>query len=630
MTYCLRFYFGYLVRVAGQYNFANNFLFMKKFLLLLFFVAISLQAQSGLLDALDLDKDGPLDVDKAFVFSAEAYDAKSLLVGWQIAEEHYIYRDKVNFEIIGDDRVQLLPFVLPDGAIKIDDFFGKTAVYDHDFNVLLPLQKSDDVQKITLRVHYQGCSAKFNICYPPVQRDIALSLPSDIAPKVLDDLASQLPQQDRIVQGFAQDNILKILVSFFGLGLLLAFTPCTFPMIPVISSIIVGKGKQITRERAFMLSLVYVLAVSVTYSVAGILTGLLGENIQALLQNVWVIGGFSALIALLALSMFGLFELHLPPLLQHRLHRLNYYHQQGRHLFGAALMGLLSGLIVGPCLTAPLAGVLIFIADQGNPVLGGLALFSLSIGMSLPLLVAGTWFGTLLPRAGHWMHVVKSIVGVLMLALAIWMLERIIPSWIGLLLWGALCIVTSVYLGAFSTVNIHSSSWQKLRKAISLILLIYGSLLVIGGASGSHSVWRPLEAVIAVTDDKKPMALPFIKINSLIDLKAQLSQSNSLIMLDFYADWCMECRKMEATTFRDDRVMKALAHAKILRIDMTDNTDKHKALLNYFRLFGPPALLFFDSHGKEYIRHRWIGGITASRLINHLASLPDKAHPTFD
>ncbi len=613
---------------------------MKNLLLLIFFI-VPFHAQSGLLDMLGLNADNPLSVDAVFVFSADINDAKSVLASWQIAEGNYLYRDKIRFELVGNDGVQLLSFSLPDGETRTDKFFGPTNVYYQDIEVLLSLQKSNQEEEVILRAHYQGCSATFNICYPPVQRDVSLLLPainiSDILARsgnppqismqnepIISRPGAMLSQQDCIAQRLVQGNILKVLAGFFVLGLLLSFTPCTFPMLPILSSIIAGKGERVTRQRAFILSSVYVLAMAITYSIAGILTGFLGESIQALLQNSWIIGAFSALMIVLASSMFGLFDLQLPQSMRQFLHQFGHRRQSG-HIIGAGLMGLLSVLIVGPCLTPPLAGALIFIGNQGDPVLGGAALFALSIGMGLPLLIIGTCFGALLPKAGAWMNAIKAIIGVLMLALAIWMLERIIPGWMALLLWGSLCIVTAVYMGAFNALNMGVSGWYKLWKGIGLLLLIYGSLLIVGGTSGSHNLWQPLDAIVATGSIKRSARATFIKVGSLMELQQQLSHTDSPAMVNFYADWCVECKIMETTTFHDSRVVEMLAEINAFQIDMTDNTDQHKALLKHFGLFGPPALLFFDRDGNEYIHHRWIGSISASRMLTHLASLPDQA-----
>jgi thiol:disulfide interchange protein DsbD len=610
---------------------------MKKyFFLFLLVLSFSVQARPGLLDSLGLGNefDTPPDVDEVFIFSAQVQDPQSLLAGWQIAEGNYLYRDKIKFELLDNDNVQLLAFSLPAGENKMDEIFGLSEVYHHDTDVVLPIKRTNASQQFTLKAHYQGCSETFNICYPPTNKTILLTLPAitdndNQATIETNNSVSNMPavsilaDQDRIAQSLAEDSLIKIMLGFFGLGLLLAFTPCVFPMIPILSSIIVGGGERITTHRAFILSLSYILAMSVTYTAAGVMTGLLGENLQAMFQNPWIIGSFSGLFVILSLSMFGLFELQLPHALQHRLHQIS-HKQQGGSLAGAALMGLLSGLIVGPCLAPPLAGALIFIGQHGDPVLGGLALFMLSMGMGLPLLIIGTSAGSLLPKAGDWMNTIKAIFGILMLGLAIWMLERIIPGWVSLLLWGALLIVSAVYLGALNMLAIDANGWEKLRKGLGLILLIYGSLLIIGGASGSHNVWQPLQA-IAQTNQNNTQdghGLAFTQVQNLSELEQLLAQSKQPAMLDFYADWCVDCKKMEATTFQDATVAAALIGTRLIQVDITDYTEEQRALLKHFGLFGPPTLLFFDASGKELSQYRLIGGTSAPELLDHLNKLP--------
>jgi thiol:disulfide interchange protein DsbD len=611
---------------------------MKRILfLLLLLVASSVQARPGLLDSLGFSDDieTPPDVDEAFAFSAQNQDEQSLLARWDIAEGNYLYRNKIHFEIEDkSNTVKLGDYQLPAGENKVDEIFGLTEVYHHDTEVSLPISRSNEAQQITLKARYQGCSETFNICFPPTEKTVVINLPEITQTDAVksteanqsDPAPSALSAQDRIAKSLEEDNTITILLGFFGLGILLAFTPCVFPMIPILSSIIVGEGERITTHRAFILSLAYVLAMSVTYTVAGVMTGLLGENLQSMFQNPWIIGSFSGLFVLLALSMFGLYELQLPHAVQHRLHQIS-HQQQGGHVVGAALMGLLSGLIVGPCLAPPLAGALIFIGQQGDPVLGGSALFALSMGMGLPLLVIGTSAGSLLPKAGDWMETIKSIFGVLMLALAIWMLERIIPGWVSLLLWGGLLIVTAVYLGAFNAIHIDASGWEKLWKGIGVILLIYGGLLLIGGASGSQNIWQPLHTVLASEQIKQsPQArLNFTQISNLDDLEQQLKQTNTISMLDFYADWCVECKRMEVTTFQDADVIKAFNNKAAIQLDMTDNNAEHKALLKQLGVFAPPTLLFFDANGREYRQYRLVGSATPAELLTHLAKLPPTA-----
>jgi thiol:disulfide interchange protein DsbD len=604
---------------------------MKKilFLLLISFTFI-VPAQAGLLDNIGFGNDGlPPSQDEAFQFDMAVQDPQTLLARFTVAAGNYLYRDKIKFEISGTHPIQILHFELPEGKNKIDEIFGPTDVFFDDIDIQLPLNRSPQQQNISLTVHYQGCSETFNICYPPTKKIIELVLPASntsLVDKANTQVLSSTPllsEQDRLAQSLANDNLFTILISFFGLGLLLAFTPCVFPMIPILSSIIVGEGKDITTRRAFILSLVYVLAMSLTYTVAGLLTGLLGANLQTMLQNPWVISSFSALFVVLSLSMFGLYELQLPQGIQDRLHRIS-HNQTGGKLAGVALMGLLSGLIVGPCLAPPLAGALVFIGQQGDPLLGASALFSLSMGMGIPLLVIGTSAGSLLPKAGPWMDGIKSVFGVLMIALAIWLLERIIPGWVALLLWGSLLIVSAVYLGALNSLSMVSTGWEKLLKGFGLIILVYGSLLIVGSASGSQNVWQPLTALTSPSFNtgENQHGVKFIQIDNLTELEQQLSRSTRPVMLDLYADWCTECKTMEMTTFKDPAVVAALANTTTLQLDMTDNTAEHKALLKKFSIFGPPTILFFDSQGDEYSQYRLIGGLDAQDFSKHIANIP--------
>ena len=604
---------------------------MKK-IVFLFLISLTfiVPAQASILDNVSFGNDGlPPSQDEAFQFDITAQDPQTLLARFTVAPGNYLYRDKIRFEISGTQPIQILPFDLPKGKNKIDEVFGPTDVFFHDIDIQLPLDRNPQQQNILLTVYYQGCSETFNICYPPTKKIVELVLPtSDIRStgKVNTQVLSSsqsLSEQDRLAQSLANDNLFTILISFFGLGLLLAFTPCVFPMIPILSSIIVGEGKDITTRRAFVLSLVYVLAMSLTYTVAGLFTGLLGANLQTMLQNPWVISSFSALFVVLSLSMFGLYELQLPQGIQDRLHQIS-HNQTGGKLAGVALMGLLSGLIVGPCLAPPLAGALVFIGQQGDPILGASALFSLSMGMGIPLLIIGTSAGSLLPKAGPWMDGIKSVFGVLMIALAIWLIERIIPGWVALLLWGSLLVISAVYLGALNSLTMVSTGWDKLLKGFGLIILVYGSLLIVGSASGSQNVWQPLTVLTSPgsSTGNTQHGVKFIQIDNLIELEQQLFQSTKPVMLDLYADWCTECKTMEMTTFKDPAVVAALANTTALQLDMTDNTAEHKALLKKFSIFGPPTILFFNSQGDEYSQYRLIGGLDAQDFSQHLTNIP--------
>ncbi len=603
---------------------------MKKFLFFILLLTVfNAHARNSLFDGLGLDNqdDVPPLVEDAFQFSAEVNDDNSILAHWKILDGNYLYRNKLEFEVVGNDQVKLGEIRLPAGENKQDENFGLVEVYHDDLSFIIPIKRPEGATTFTLKARFQGCSEKFGICYPPSEQqvDLALAALSQAPQQKVDDtinpVAQQLTEQDRIAQKLEQENLGQIIIGFIGLGLLLAFTPCIFPMIPILSSIIVGEGEHITTRRAFTLSLIYVLAMSVTYTIAGVITGLLGENLQAMFQNPWIISAFSALFIVLALSMFGLFELQLPNSIQHRLHQLS-HRQQGGKLMGVAIMGLLSGLIVGPCLAPPLAGTLIFIGQHADPVLGGLALFALSIGMGIPLLIIGTSAGKLLPRAGNWMLFIKSIFGVLLLGLAIWMLERIIPGWLTLILWGGLFIVTAVYIGAFNQLDIDATDLSKLSKGLGLILFIYGALLMVGGASGSQNVWQPLQAIVKTSNNSSvAQHLEFTRINDLKELNRRLSSTTQPVMLDFYADWCTECKIMENTTFQDPDVLAAMKDYTLLQLDMTENTQVHKDMLKSLRVFGPPTMLFFDKTGKELKQQRLVGYVKTDTFLDHVQQI---------
>lgn len=599
----------------------------KQFFLFLISFLFILPLQAGLLDDLSND-DLPPTQDEAYQLAIDVQDHQTLDARFTVAPGNYLYRDKIKFEVTAENPIQILPYTLPEGKIKDDEIFGPTVVFFNDISIPLTLNRSQAEQNITVTAYYQGCSDTFNICYPPTKKQYELILPAydgqPATPAQTTTSSTQpLSEQDQLAQSLAQDSLFTVLLSFLGLGLLLAFTPCVFPMIPILSSIIVGEGDHITTRRAFTLSLVYVLAMSVTYTIAGLLTGLLGANLQTMLQNPWVIGSFSALFFILSLSMFGLYELQLPQGLQDRLHQIS-HNQKGGKLVGVAIMGLLSGLIVGPCLAPPLAGALIFIGQQGDPVLGALALFSLSMGMGLPLLAIGTSAGSLLPKAGSWMEDIKAVFGVLMLGLAVWLLERIIPVPLSLFLWGTVLIIGAVFLGATQALPSIAGGWEKLLKGFGVALLIYGALLIIGSASGSHSVWQPLQGMANVnsTSGHSNNGVKFTQIQNLADLEQQIALSDKPLMLDLYADWCVECKTMEMTTFQDPNVVATLANATPLQLDMTDNNDEHKALLKQFGIFGPPTILFFDPQGEEYKQYRLIGNMNAQEFNEHLAKIP--------
>lgn len=584
--------------------------------------------------------------DEAFHFYAEIKDANTLWVSWRIADGYYLYREKFNLALGDAPGVRLGPYEIPHGEPKQDPEFGSVEIFHKDVGFAVPLERSSlDAGRIELRAAFQGCAER-GVCYPPMEKRVDLELPAGgvlgTAPAVARSAAPAmgecqigsptgfvetegLSEQCAIVDHLRKDSIWLTALSFLGMGLLLAFTPCIFPMIPILSGIIVGHGHKITTGRAFMLSLSYVLASALAYTVFGVLAGLFGSNLQALFQEPRVIIAFSAVFVLLALSMFGLFSLQLPGFLQSTLARVS-NQQHGGTLAGAAVMGALSALIVGPCVAAPLAGALIYIGQTGDALLGGLALFSLGLGMGLPLLVIGASAGKLLPRAGTWMNAVKAVFGVGLLAIAVWLLGRVLPSAVTLLLWALLLIVPAIYMGALDALPANVSGWRRLWKGVGIAMLAYGILLLIGVASNSTNPLQPLKGITGATTLAGSPVLPvdelkFRPVNSVLELEkaiADASAHGESVMLDFYADWCVSCKEMEHYTFKDPRVIKALGSMVLLKADVTDNTEQHAALMKHFGLIGPPATLFFGADGQERKALRVIGFMEADEFLAHV------------
>jgi len=392
--------------------------------------------------------------------------------------------------------------------------------------------------------------------------------------------------------------------------------------VPILSGIIVGQGKELTARQGFVLSLVFVLAMAVTYAVIGVMAGLFWKNLQAVFQNRWVIIAFAAVFVVLALSMFGFFKLQLPSSLQSRLTMAS-SRQQGGTLHGVAVMGLFSALIVGPCVAPPLAGALLYIGRTGDALLGGLALFVLGLGMGLPLLIIGASTGKLLPKAGVWMQTVQAIFGVLLLGVAVWLLERVLPGPVTLLLWGLLAITSAIYMGATDLLDAVASPGRKLSKGLGLALLVYGAALILGAASGSSDVFRPLGELVAAGECAVvPTAqLAFSPVKGVEGLKTALQKAqaeNKTAMLDLYADWCVECKLIEKNTFTDRAVQQSLANAVLLRADVTENDRADQELLKSLELYGPPAILFFDSNSMERRHHRLVGYIGPEEFWSHL------------
>jgi thiol:disulfide interchange protein DsbD len=560
----------------------------------------------------------PLPQEQAFVPSLSIPDPFTLEVSWDIEPGYYLYRDSFAFSN-PENAVQLGTPQLPAGVMELDEEFGETEVYYDRVNIRVPLSRSSPDALITdIRIVYQGCK-KDSICYPPA----SITLPADLPQASISDgaeiIQAPVSEQDRLVAVIADAGLLTIMSVFLGLGLLLAFTPCCLPMVPILSGIIAGQGDNVTTVRAFWLSVSYVLGMAFTYTIAGAIFGAAGGQIQAALQTPVIISFVAILFVVLSLAMFGVYELQLPAAIQTRLSTVGDKGKAGSFI-GTAVMGAVSALVVSTCVAPPLVAALAVIAQTGDVARGAFALFSLSMGMGIPLIVFGTSAGKLLPKAGAWMNAVKGVFGFMLLGLAIWMLDRILPGMVIMLLWAALALFAGVWSGAFTRLEKPVSGGAVIGKSIGLLLVIYGAALLVGALSGSTSPLQPLNRISGESAAHEE-ELPFTYIKTVADFDAALAQAaanDQTLMLDFYADWCVSCKEMEAWTFTDQQVHAALADAVLLQADVTANDAADKALLERFGIFGPPTIVFFDRDGNEVRGQRVIGYMATDDFLNHL------------
>ncbi len=613
---------------------------MKHILFLLFPLLISLSAQAeGFLSSLKFgSNDEPLRVEEAYQFSAEVESPEQLRLLWRIADETYLYYDKLEVKLIDAEGISIGNYNLPkptvkQDALRPDGTIGELAVFYDDIDLLVPLIRTNiTASPIELEIKYQGC-ADLGICYPPVTQKTTLNLPAATKPTAISDAPLNLAtpsitteevvaEQDRLADILVNESIWLVVAVFFGAGLALALTPCIFPMIPILSGIIAGHGTKITQSKAFILSLVYVLAMAITYTSIGIAMGLLGGNLQVAFQDPWVLSAFVAVFVFLALSMFGFYELQLPHGLQTKLTAVSNKQRSGS-LVGVAIMGFLSALIVGPCVAPPLAAALIVIGQTGDWMRGGISLFALSMGMGTPLLILGASAGKLLPKAGAWMDAVKAVFGVGLLAVAIVMLERIIPAPVSMALWGILLVVSAIYMGALRVLPIEASGWDHLWKGLGVVMMIYGALMLVGTAAGGKDTVQPLRGLGlgAAVSTTAPAHVAWKSIKSVADLDRELAAASAQgkpVMLDFIADWCVSCKEMERYTFSDPKVINVLSNYQLLQADVTAYDEIDKALIEgRFGLAGPPGIIFYDRNGQERRNHRLVGFMAADEFAAH-------------
>ena len=588
-----------------------------------------------------------LDPEVAFKLSAHATDAKTIELRFDVAPGYHLYRDKLNVEVL-PGAVQLAPLQVPQGKVVFDTTFQQDVeIFAEPVTLRLPIDETGTAP-FKLIVGNQGCADK-GLCYPPMQRAFrvqpgagAMTLTAlteaqaeawqpgltttaaATATTAAGAAALESTTQDsgRFASALKSRSLLTVAGVFLLAGLLLSFTPCVLPMIPILSSIIVGQSGTVSKAKGFSLALVYSLGMAMVYTAFGMVAGLMGEGLAAALQNAWVLGGFALLLIILSLSMFGVYELQLPSGLQNRMNEASSRLKGGQHV-GVFVMGGMSALVVGPCVAAPLAGALVYISQTKDVILGGVALFALASGMSVPLLLVGLSAGSLLPRAGVWMERVKHFFGVMLLAVALWLVSPVLPGWALMLGVAALLLVCAVYLGAFERLPEAVTPGRAVTKGVGLMLAVLATLQLAGMASGGRDLLQPLQHLAAGGGQGSAVAankgeLKFQTVANLAALGAAVQSSSKPVMLDFYADWCVACKEMEALTFADEAVRKRLAGMTLLRVDVTANSADDKALMRKYSLFGPPALLFFAPAGEELSQARVIGFQNAKAFGEHL------------
>jgi len=575
--------------------------------------------------------DDLLEPEKAFQFSARAVDQRSIEVRFGIADGYYLYRDKFRFALAAGSAAKLGAPQFPAGIRKKDEFFGEVETYRGEVRVRVPVERSAaKAETLELLVTSQGC-ADIGVCYVPMESRasvrmaaVAAPAPGASGPPDLTEAPPSVPVAPRFsifasdldIAALFEGNVLLVLAGFFGFGLLLTFTPCVLPMIPILSGIIAGEGKRLTKARALALSIAYVLGMAVAYAAAGVAAAYSGTLLAAALQNPWVLGTFALVFVGLALAMFGLYDIQLPGFLRHRLHAAHGKLPGGRIASGAA-MGILSAVVVSPCVAAPLAGALLYISQTKNVLLGGAALFTMALGMGVPLIAVGVSEGALLPRAGPWMDAVKKFFGVLLLGVAVWVVAPVVPVAVQMIAWAALLIGSGVALRAIDPLPVNVTGWARVGKALGVMLLLAGGAMLIGALAGARDPLRPLAGLNS--GPGAPTPTPWVRVATLAQLDERLRAPNRPVMLEFSADWCVSCKEMEAFTFSDPRVRAKMDRMLLLQADVTANSEQDKLLLRRFSLFGPPGIVFFDSRGREIKGLRVIGYQDADRFLKTLA-----------
>lgn len=566
--------------------------------------------------------------DEAFKLNLQRHGDRSLTVTLEAAPHHYLYRDHITIDVNNKLGAIAAKLELPKGEMKADPNFGNIEIFHN--RVQGQVTFDTDASKLSdaqISATYRGCSEE-GLCYQPITKkfkwgEIKLADASPLQPSLffssaqaqtntaIDDsasLAQDGSETDQIAGLFKGGSFITVIAAFFVAGLLLAFTPCVFPMIPILSGIIVGHGEKIEKSRAFVLSLAYVMGMAITYALAGVAAGLSGKLLSVALQNPWVLGGFAIVFVILSLSMFGFYELQLPNSIQSKFNNASNKVKGGSSV-GAFTMGALSAVIVGPCVAPPLAGALLYISQSHDVVLGGSALFAMALGIGVPLMLVGTSAGALLPRAGGWMEAVKKVFGVMLLGVAIWLVSPVMPITATMLLIGGLLVMCAVFLSAIDPLPHGAGAMLRFGKGAGVLTLIAGTAMLVGALSGSRDIMQPLGG-FKMANAASPLnrQLNFKRVANLAELDSMLREAaGKPVVLDFYADWCVSCKEMEHNTFTDNRVQAKLKNAILLQADVTKNSDEQGELLKRFGLFGPPGIVFFDPSGGELRNAKVIG-----------------------
>lgn len=572
---------------------------MKKILMLLLISLYTFFAQADFLEP-----------EEAMKVSYEQTNDLAI-IDLKLGDKIYLYADKLKVYVKNSEgKVDLTPSLKIPEPVPYEEFI----VHFDDIHLEIPLslikEKSSNKNQAKLEFLFQGCS-KAGLCYAPMKRSYTIDFKANNASnseqkstKVLmsENKQESINDTDSVLNTLKGSNMAFALLTFFGFGLLLSLTPCIFPMIPILSSIIVKAGKEgeLTASRGFFLSVVYVVSMSLAYTIAGVVAGLFGANIQVALQNPYVLIAFALIFVALAFSMFGYFKLELPQSLQNKINKTT-DGKESQGILGIAVMGFLSALIVGPCVAPPLAGALIYIGQTGDAFLGGAALFVMSIGMGMPLLLIGLGAGKFMPKPGGWMESVSKIFGLVMLAVAIYMLDRVLPGVVVMYLWAFLLIGSALYLQVFRHI---------IARLITTVILIYGVILFVAAVSGASNPLNPLDKFVSKTSYASSMVtqeLKWIKVKNLEDISQAVNASSKPVMLDFYADWCISCKELENITFTDPQVIAKLQAFTLLKADVTENNEDDKAMQNAFSVVGPPALIFWNTKNEEVNSAKIVG-----------------------